>query len=444
MNDTLQHHGKALPASPWLFWLTVVVVGLVFFSTTHSPSLSATSNWTVEEDWAENIEEGLGQTTKMIALSVLMLLGVYLLARRSEQPLTFDNLLTLLVLVYLGMCALSIAWSINPALTVRRVALLGACGMVALGIVKHFSAYNVMMMALVVSTGYLVTGIALELAYGVFRPLGADYRFAGTLHPNMQGINAAVMCLAGVGMAVAEPRARKTCLLLAAIALVCVLLTKSRTSLGALLAAGAVWATMKWSVRARLALACSSVTVICLSLLLGEAVGADLPDTLMRCVSLGRQEEIGSLTGRIPLWSELTRYVQERPLLGYGYRAFWDRQHTMDIGDVMGGWQAPHAHSALLDTALDIGVPAALAFAAAALLATYRAAGTYRLTNDPSYGFACAMLAFAICDSLLESSFVIPTFALILVVCAALHVAMRTSFACGSAWQSRRSSGGRQ
>lgn len=145
----------------------------------------------------------------------------------------------------------------------------------------------------------------------------------------------------------------------------------------------------------------------------------------MQYVSLGRPEEMESLTGRLPLWTELARYIQERPMLGYGYRAFWNRQHTLEVRDALSGWQVPHAHCAYLDTALDFGIPAALALTLAALWAAFRAVAVCRRTGDPACGFACTLLVFALCDSALESHFVIPHFVPFVAVCAALHAAMR-------------------
>ena len=38
-----------------------------------------------------------------------------------------------------------------------------------------------------------------------------------------------------------------------------------------------------------------------------------------------------SLTGRMPIWTELMRYVDRRPLTGYGYESFWTAENIEDL-----------------------------------------------------------------------------------------------------------------
>jgi exopolysaccharide production protein ExoQ len=424
MTPATEQFGAATSTSPGLLWLTIIVVGAVFFASTHSLSLSGAADWSPSEDWAEDVEGGLGQTVKMVSLSVLALLGAYLLVRRSDRTPYSGHMLAVLLLAYVASCAISIAWSVDATLTTRRAALLVVCCLAAIGVSKHFSMRDITMMALLTTTAYLAIGVCAEVASGTFRPWVADYRFAGTLHPNAQGVNCAVMCLAGAAMARVSPRVTKLCLTAVAIGLVFVLLTKSRMSLASLLVAGGLAVAMKWSTRVKVAFFLTGVAVICGMLLVGQFARFGAWDGLTQCVSLGRQEQMESLTGRLPLWNEISHYIDERPFFGYGYRAFWNREHTLAIAAATSGWQAPHAHSAYLDTALDIGIPAATLFAITVLFVAYRAATACRQTGDPACRFAYALLVFAICDSLLESNFIIPTFAPFVAGCAALHIAM--------------------
>lgn len=65
-----------------------------------------------------------------------------------------------------------------------------------------------------------------------------------------------------------------------------------------------------------------------------------------------------TLTGRTPLWGAALARLMERPLLGYGYAAFWapKSKYAIEAGHAIGsGWVPPHAHNGLIDLLLDVG-----------------------------------------------------------------------------------------
>jgi O-antigen ligase len=425
MNDFTPLHDETPSTSLWLLWTTILFVGIVFFASMHSLSLSENPDWSVSDDWAEGVEGGFSQSAKTISLPVIALFGVFLLLRKGRNAFHLDDWMTLAILTYILVGAFSVVWSINPSLTIRRSVLVSVWCLTALGIAKHFSMRDVMRMALTITTSFLVIGLLAEVAHGVFRPWASDYRFAGTVHPNAQGINCALMCMASVGMAAIHPRLRKFYLLLTAVGLAGVLLTKSRMSLGSLLAAGGFVYVLRWPSRFKTTVFLAGAAVLCAVLLAIQFTDLDLMKEAQKYVSLGREEEMESLTGRLPLWMELTHYIQDRPVLGYGYRAFWDRRHTLEVGEALGGWQVPHAHSGYLDTMLDFGIPIALAFAFASFMAASRTGNLYRRSGDPGHAFSYALLVYALCDSLLESNFVIPNIVPFVTVCAAFQIALR-------------------
>jgi exopolysaccharide production protein ExoQ len=65
-----------------------------------------------------------------------------------------------------------------------------------------------------------------------------------------------------------------------------------------------------------------------------------------------------TLTGRTALWTVVTGYISQRPLLGHGYGDFWITA-SPPISQLL-GWKVPHAHNGLLDLALDLGILGAL------------------------------------------------------------------------------------
>src|SRR5262249_15621583 len=122
-------------------------------------------------------------------------------------------------------------------------------------------------------------------------------------------------------LAVQSPRYRVVLWSAVACGMIGLWVTKSRTPLAALVAAGALlwFFTVPW--KQRIAWGLGAVFVICSLLLIA---GDALIDRISNAALLGRTEadEVGSLSGRLPLWDELSHSVAERPLEGYGYSSY--------------------------------------------------------------------------------------------------------------------------
>jgi len=63
-----------------------------------------------------------------------------------------------------------------------------------------------------------------------------------------------------------------------------------------------------------------------------------------------------TLTGRVPLWEIVWGYIQDRPLLGYGYGGFWlEETYGLAVSALFGGI-VTHAHNGYLELWLDLGL----------------------------------------------------------------------------------------
>ncbi len=64
-----------------------------------------------------------------------------------------------------------------------------------------------------------------------------------------------------------------------------------------------------------------------------------------------------TLTGRTDLWAYVLNDIQLKPLLGWGYYAFWSpvSPAAMEISRVL-GWYVPQAHNGLLEMLLNVGM----------------------------------------------------------------------------------------
>jgi O-antigen ligase len=76
---------------------------------------------------------------------------------------------------------------------------------------------------------------------------------------------------------------------------------------------------------------------------------------------LGRD---ASLTGRTDLWTAVMIAISRRPLLGYGYDAFWQGVKGESLqAAISAGWLPIHSHNGYLELALGLGIPGLILFA---------------------------------------------------------------------------------
>jgi hypothetical protein len=113
-----------------------------------------------------------------------------------------------------------------------------------------------------------------------------------------------------------------------------------------------------------------------------------------------------TLTGRTDIWTSLLRAVDERPLQGYGYAAFW--------ADKLGpawfvrrdiGWVATTAHNGWLDLLLQLGWTGVALFGAHLALSAF-AAGL-RLFSGPEGLWVLLSTGLLLLSSLSESTFLL-------------------------------------
>jgi exopolysaccharide production protein ExoQ len=111
---------------------------------------------------------------------------------------------------------------------------------------------------------------------------------------------------------------------------------------------------------------------LCVLIVMGISVGAFflvqfLPDILR---SLNRDP---TLTGRTQIWSDVMNSISKRPMLGYGYGAFWTGLSGEATHIVLAlKWNIPNAHDGYLDIWLSTGALGLTAFAVALIQALRR------------------------------------------------------------------------
>src|SRR5690606_23459802 len=123
----------------------------------------------------------------------------------------------------------------DPVLSGKRLLVLVMMLVGAAGLARQFTLDALMRVVAICTALHLALGVGTELWLGTFAPLRTGYRFAGTLHPNQQGINCALLALSAVYLGrVGRTRAgRLTASAALTLAMGFLLLTRSRTSLAA-------------------------------------------------------------------------------------------------------------------------------------------------------------------------------------------------------------------
>ena len=398
-----------------LWWLTVLVIGTAFFAAGHDVTTSAHDAFTQTADEMEQTALG-GDHLRQIGFLSIGFLGTLFLLRGSRESLRFDPLTGLPLLLFVLWCGASVIWSDDMSLTMRRLVVAGCFAVGAFGIARQFSLRELLRMTLCITTAFLVIGVLAELAVGTFRPWSGGYRFAGSVHPNTQGVNLGMLCLSAFCLARSGSPRRVLLYALFAVGFAFLVLTKSRTSLGGLLIAmSPLWA-LKYSTRFKILTGTAGLWIVSAVLLGVLLSGVDFSRDIRAASQLGRNEEGGALTGRIPIWTELLPFARERLLTGYGYDSFW----TPDRIDIVSGdvqWGLREAHSAYLDAVLSVGLVGMLTLVGAALMGLFRSAQRYLKTGDVNYCFIFGLLMLGLIDSATESGMLMTGFMPFVALC---------------------------
>ncbi len=292
------------------------------------------------------------------------------------------------------------------ALTLRRLVAFGVFCIAAAAIANRFSTREIVLWTFFVTALFLLIGISAEVLLGTFRPFSSGYRFAGTIDPNNQGVNCALLLLSGVAAANVDKRRRMLFRLCALIGFIFLILTASRTSFAAAILALAAYLAAECSGRAKIAIAYALGIAFCVLLL---ALGNATLPVLKSGAMLGREDSgVDSLHGRTGIWDDVGYYTDRHPVLGYGFGAFWTPAHISEVSEEE-KWGVPNSHSAYLDYLLTLGAVGLVVYVLLLLAGIKRAFLLHRLSGNSAFSFCGALLVFCALDGLLESAAVSPS-----------------------------------
>jgi exopolysaccharide production protein ExoQ len=376
-----------------------------------------------ESDDDERADAGArdGSVQRQITLGALGLIGAATIALSKGKEMRLRNLLGILCVVYLAWCAASILWSDELSMTLRRQIALGCEIVAGVAIATRASPRQFAWIVFACTVTWLGLGILAEVTQGALQPWLTGYRFKGIFHANIMSANCALLVLSSLYLSGGGGKSKKQILYaIAGIAFVFLVLTGSRTALGAVIAsiAAVFFATTTPSKRI------VSLGLAGLALVFFVAAGGiEAFNLSSNSVSLGRQDnDPASLTGRLPLWSELVgNYVRQRPFAGFGYGAFWSPGHIAAVERTQ-GWNAPYAHCTYIDLVLSVGLIGAMLFVLAMIVAFVRASRLETQKAYAGYGFVAMVIACVLADGTMETTFGATLFMSFFGICAICFV----------------------
>lgn len=339
----------------------------------------------------QSVQEG--SLRRRLGLVSLVGFGVAGLWAARSRALKVQVPLGYAIGAFLLWAAASIAWSGDPGMTLRKIGALGCLTLGALGVARLLSWRQLMLLVFACSSVQLLVGLAAEMALGTFQPLRSGYQYTGLGYQAFTAWAMTLLVLAGVALfKQVAPTWRLGLTTLMALAIVALLLTKSRTPAVGFVLATATYAALHWPLRRTILGVCSLVAAVALGFVVYDTCIGDALVAAGNVINLGREKEsIADLTGRTEVWRELLPYIEARPWLGYGYESFWTPERLMDFGGAQ-GWAVPDAHNGYINLALGIGLPGSLLYTLVLGLGLVRAVSLYYRTGEAAYAFAAAVV----------------------------------------------------
>lgn len=365
--------------------------------------------------------------TLIYTVSVLRLIPKY----REVVALVRTNkfLFSLIIFAFI-----SVVWSVDPGLTLRRSVALAATTLVGVDFAIRYTAREQLRLLATALGLFVFVSIIVQLFFPSLIP-GLDYldeAWHGIV--SYKNTFARIVVLAAVVM-LCRSRSSLWKKMVLAGALLLVWAANSKGALVVLItllacfgAAGALrWSSKKLSIVVAAGMVMAFPLVYFLLHNLSSVTGL-----------LGRD---ATLTGRADIWQLTLRSIARRPICGYGYAAFWSAfsQEAMRIRGALNWEAAPHAHNGYIDLALGMGLSGLFLYLGGYVIAMRRAIRSFRQDLEREAIWPAIYLIFIFLYQLTESSIVAPnTIFWILYIAAACSVSeIRHSFGPESALETQ-------
>jgi O-antigen ligase len=382
------------------FWIFLLSVGFWFARPYYFPWTAAEEN-----DADTRAVAAQGSVERQVAMPLLAVLAGYMLWRTRNPP-KFKGRLATATLAFLALNGASVFWSVDPATTVRRLAVFYLGVILVIALAKGFSALDLARLGFYSCGVVAILAILCEIFITkTFAPLDPEYRMMGVMSSNSQAQNLTACIFCGLTLLMKYPRRVKW--MVPALALMALLLyfTRGRTATVACVLLSIFYVkdiiVAHFRPHVRIAIAVLLLGTIVPAVILMGGKSADVAGSALM---LGRDDtqNNASLSNRAPLWAELMDYVDDRPLLGYGYNAFWTSGRISKISDHQ-HWGVPNAHNTYLDQELSVGIPGVILYTVVLWGGLFVAWRRYRRNRCAETLLAPIMLTWLVITTFAES-----------------------------------------
>jgi len=384
------------------FWVLLLTIGFWFARPYYFPLNAADEK---NADAHAIIEQA--SLTRQISLPLMGLLACYMLWRipQRRRAQAFQGPLAVAAAMYLGLAILTLAWTADPLLGLKRLTVFFLDILLVVAVAKTFRPIEL------AKLGFFACGIAGLIAVLIeifithtFAPLDPDYRLLGVMSANSQGMNLTVFIFCGFTLLMKYPRRVRSLAFALLGGAMLLFFTRSRLASFACLLLSLLFTQRIIEQRFK-----RQNRMIAILLLLAATIPAVIASgsearLLQSSFMMGRSdtENTATASNRTPLWGDVTDFISERPFTGYGFHAFWTTEHIDEISKHL-GWVVPNAHNTYLDETLSAGIFGMLLYAFLLWGSVIVAWQRYRRNPAPETLFPFAMLAWLFFTVWLES-----------------------------------------
>ena len=353
---------------------------------------------------AEGTLNGTGDSARQIAFAVIFALTAATVALTQGARALLDVPIALALLLL--WCWASITWAIEPGVTLRRVLFTTIVVLNVVYCLNMLSYRQVMStlcvwFALILLLDWLVMPIFAQAAHQAYEaePLLAGNWRGIHSHKNEAGAFCAAAALL-FGDLVFTGGSFITAPILTALSLGFLVMTESKTSAGAVVAAALLGLLIDRGYRNPSLRNSAFAASLCLLVLLVIGFG----DRAVELMAIF--DDPGSLTGRVQIWPVLLRYAENHLFLGSGYGSFWAIGSASPIYEDGAEWLTTiaHAHNGYLDLLIQIGLPGLALAVFALVLRPLSNLMSRPLPQPQSRWLLASMISFCLLHDLLESS----------------------------------------
>jgi exopolysaccharide production protein ExoQ len=287
---------------------------------------------------------------KVIWASIYIITLLRLVSRRREIAALMSANKALVLLPLLAF--LSLLWSLSPAATLHQATTLGLSALIAIDFSLHYTVKRQLQLISIALGIVMVSSIAVQL---LAPTLIAGSDMEGSAWHGVFGRKnefGRMVCLATTVWLTRGSWSRRTRYVTIAVGLALAALSQSAGAmiyLVLLIGVIILCSILKWRPLPRKI----TLAALTFTLMLGIFL---LPGHSPRLTAMIGKDS--HMSGRTDLWSVAIADIQDAPVAGYGYQAFWTpNSRPATLAREEAGWEdAPHAHNGYIDLALGLGL----------------------------------------------------------------------------------------